>query len=208
MFVSQPEDLQLTPGKSLNLSCKIRADPSPTVIWKKDGKELLSGGRIRTTTNSDGTESLSIRRSQVEDSGIYECNASNSKGTSTCSCEVVVADVPEAPAAPVIRKVSGRQALVAWASPAFDGNSPITGYQIEFRPTGSKEWAQLRFRDSETEAIIDGLEPETSYRFRALAANKFGTSAVSRSSALVTTLAKGSPPITSKEIYSYYYNYV
>ncbi|RDD41019.1 Myosin light chain kinase, smooth muscle [Trichoplax sp. H2] len=198
-FSNQFEDLQLTPGKSLNLSCKLKADPAPTVVWKKDGKELLSGGRIRTTSSSDGTESLSIRRSQVEDSGIYECVASNSKGTSTCSCEVIVADVPEAPAAPVVRKVSGRQALVSWAAPSFDGNSPINGYQIEFRPTGSKEWTQLRFRDSETESIIEGLEPETSYRFRAFAMNKFGTSPASRSSALVTTLAKGSPLITSKE---------
>ncbi|KAJ8922127.1 hypothetical protein NQ315_004061 [Exocentrus adspersus] len=66
---------------------------------------------------------------------------------------------------------------ITWAPPANDGGSPISGYLVEHRRTGSPHWvraAPLLVRVPEV--TISGLEPGWRYQFRVSAENAVGMS--------------------------------
>lgn len=65
------------------------ANPSPTVVWNKDGKLLKSDSHV-SIFESEGQYYLEIHRAAAEDAGEYTCTASNSEGSVSCSVAVFV----------------------------------------------------------------------------------------------------------------------
>jgi FtsP/CotA-like multicopper oxidase with cupredoxin domain len=81
---------------------------------------------------------------------------------------------------------ANRAAVVSWAVPA-DNGAAITGYQIDYRRTGSATWVTyLRStRSAATTSLVTGLVPGAGYVFRVRAINRAGVGPVSVTSAVV-----------------------
>ncbi|KAM4877133.1 hemicentin-2 [Thomomys bottae] len=64
-------------GGSVRLDCVVRGDPEPDIQWTKDGLPLPSS-RLRFRLQNG---SLTIRRTEMEDAGQYQCLAENEVGS-------------------------------------------------------------------------------------------------------------------------------
>jgi len=92
-FVSKPKIEQT--AKIATIQFDIVADPSPSLHWTKDGKELLNVDKILTRFTPNGanryTVSLDIKNVATSDSGVYKCTLSNELGTAVANIALKVA---------------------------------------------------------------------------------------------------------------------
>jgi hypothetical protein len=73
MFINKPpKSLKGGVNYTISLSCSAKGDPKPTIRWRKMNGNLPSGGR---TEIREGT--LTIRRVEKGDSGVYICTATS-----------------------------------------------------------------------------------------------------------------------------------
>ncbi|EEZ99680.2 hypothetical protein TcasGA2_TC002437 [Tribolium castaneum] len=81
---------------------------------------------------------------------------------------------------------------IVWSKPTRDGGSPITGYLVEHRRTGSPHWVRATpLLVPFPELTLSGLEPGWRYQFRVRAENAVGLSEPSDiSEPLTVTLQK------------------
>ncbi|XP_035789269.1 titin homolog isoform X1 [Anopheles albimanus] len=81
---------------------------------------------------------------------------------------------------------------IRWTRPATDGGSPILGYVVEQRRTGSPHWVRAcPSLVQQTELSLSGLEPGWRYQFRVMADNIVGRSESSEpSDPLTVTLQR------------------
>lgn len=84
----------LTAGDSAVFEVAV-AEPPDSLIWLKDNKPLNGDGsltgRILTTASENKREyRLQIRQVDQADAGLYTAVASNSKGKTTCSAQLIV----------------------------------------------------------------------------------------------------------------------
>ena len=89
-FVSSfNKQFDIAEGQSCHLEAKLTPveDPNLKVEWFKDGKPLPTGHRFRTF-HDFGIVILDILYSYAEDSGTYECKATNKHGSDSISCHI------------------------------------------------------------------------------------------------------------------------
>lgn len=69
-----------------NLHCKIEAFPSPSISWFKDGHELSNNQHysiaILDTTNEFSHTTLTVKKIEKRQYGVYHCKAANKFGSS------------------------------------------------------------------------------------------------------------------------------
>ena len=64
-------------GDTVRLNCPVKSDPDPIFSWFKDDESIHQGwDRFRILTKG-----LRIKNIEVEDSGIYQCRATNGFGS-------------------------------------------------------------------------------------------------------------------------------
>lgn len=97
---------------------------------------------------------------------------------------------PSAPGTPVISNVSSVSATLTWTASAT-GSSPID-YQPQYQQQGSSTWANSGSPTSSLTAIVGALLPSTSYNFRVVASNGFGTATSAMASATTNSSGNGS----------------
>ena len=80
---------EVSEGQSCHMEARLTPveDPNLKVEWFKDGKPLPTGHRFRTF-HDFGIVILDILYTYAEDSGTYECKATNKLGTDSISCLV------------------------------------------------------------------------------------------------------------------------
>ncbi|KAK1895370.1 Neuroplastin [Dissostichus eleginoides] len=88
-FVKSPKSETKLTGDTFELYCDVDGNPTPEIQWwyaetnRVDSfKQLWDGARkrrvsINTAYGANGVSVLGIRRLTLEDSGTYECRASN-----------------------------------------------------------------------------------------------------------------------------------
>ena len=86
-FVDSPQSLiNIIEGEPLVLPCRPpKGNPEPKVTWLRDGAVLRNDSRVYGTSSGD----LRFRMTKPEDSGIYECQASNAAGTKKSSASSI-----------------------------------------------------------------------------------------------------------------------
>ncbi|XP_054713925.1 hemicentin-1-like [Uloborus diversus] len=83
------------------LDCLVTGDPSPNIIWIKNGQQLISNHRLEIKSNG----SLYIYNSSDHDSGQYKCIASNGFGSAERVAELIIRSKPEFIIEPHSRKI-------------------------------------------------------------------------------------------------------
>uniref|UniRef100_A0A673HRC3 Uncharacterized LOC107713033 n=1 Tax=Sinocyclocheilus rhinocerous TaxID=307959 RepID=A0A673HRC3_9TELE len=82
VFIKTPPPfLEVMLGESLTLRCDAHGNPKPTIIWRKDGSDVLY-------------ETLSLSKVTMEMAGIYKCHVSNSEGNLTHTTQLQVKGPP------------------------------------------------------------------------------------------------------------------
>ncbi|KAL3319029.1 hypothetical protein Ciccas_002299 [Cichlidogyrus casuarinus] len=85
-FVMPPaEEVRVTEGKPINITCQTFSAPPAIISWNKDGRPI-NGGRYQSMMNGD----LFIESASVTDSGVYECVATNPFGETKASGRLTV----------------------------------------------------------------------------------------------------------------------
>ena len=85
---------------------------------------------------------FSIKRTQREDSALFTCVATNAFGSDDTSINLIIQEKPETPYGLKVLDKTGKMVKLSWQAP-YNGNSNLTRYLIEFKPTKGKP--QLTF---------------------------------------------------------------
>lgn len=75
------EQLFLTEGDELDLSCYGSGTPSPTVEWKTPAEPMIRSGVPSFSAVSQSFAKVQLNRVSLADSGLYTCVGSSSAGT-------------------------------------------------------------------------------------------------------------------------------
>lgn len=94
IFPKEPQKLKI--GESTRLSCRASSGtPYPQITWsRRDGRPLSP----RFSEDYPGV--ITLREATVEDTGSYECKATNVAGTTTASSSIEVQQAPTIAMAP------------------------------------------------------------------------------------------------------------
>ena len=88
-FTKVPANHEAQDGDRVPFECRVTGMPKPTIKWFKDGKVLKSNADFKQTF-TDSVAKLVIAEVLPEDSGKYECVATNSAGEERVSCKLEV----------------------------------------------------------------------------------------------------------------------
>lgn len=124
-------DLTVMAGEEFCITVPFNANPRPKPFWSVNGEEILGGDRIKFETNDTQTifRNRSAKRS---DTGNYTIQLTNSAGSDTGTCKVLVVDKPSPPLGPLdVSDITPETCSISWRPPADDGGSPITNYVVE-----------------------------------------------------------------------------
>ncbi|KAJ8257142.1 hypothetical protein COCON_G00192940 [Conger conger] len=130
-----------------------------------------------------------------EDSGFFSCHAINSFGEDRGIIQLTVQEPPDPPEVE-IREVRDRTIALRWTM-GFDGNSPITGYDIECK-NKSASWGSAQTTKDVSpqlnQATIIDLHPSSTYNIRMFAKNHIGKSDASNELTITTDEAAPDGP--------------
>ncbi|XP_071050253.1 cell adhesion molecule Dscam1 isoform X5 [Onthophagus taurus] len=179
-------------GDPAVLQCEAKGEKPIGILWNINHKRLDSKGDRRYTIREEilptGVLSdLSINGTERSDSAVFTCVANNAFGSDDTSINLIVQEVPEVPYGLKVLDKSGRSVQLAWAAP-YDGNSQITEYQVEYKPSKAS-WdvmERLLVPGDTTEAGVTNLKPATTYHIRIVAENTLGRSGPSDTVTIIT----------------------
>ncbi|XP_062868657.1 myomesin-2 isoform X1 [Trichomycterus rosablanca] len=187
-----------TEGESLTLTANMAVVPDlpnlpPEVMWYRD-ETLLTESRWAEMSVGGGAAKLTFPHLNKDDEGLYTLRIWTKEGTTEHSAYLFVKDaapsVAGAPGAPMDVKVSDANkdyVLVSWKPPNTTNEPHITGYFVDKRKSGTKDWIQCN--DSPVKVCklpVHGLTEGASYHFRVRAVNSAGMSRPSRMSSGVS----------------------
>uniref|UniRef100_A0A671Q8R0 Myomesin-2-like n=1 Tax=Sinocyclocheilus anshuiensis TaxID=1608454 RepID=A0A671Q8R0_9TELE len=187
-----------TEGESVSLVANMVVVPDlpnlpPEAMWYRDDT-LLMPSRWAEMSIGGGVAKLTLPHLNKDDEGLYTLRIWTKDGTAEHSAYLFVKDatptVAGAPGAPMdvaVFDVNADYVLVSWKPPNTTHEAPITGYFVDRRKSGTKDWVQCN--DSPVKVCklpVHGLTEGASYHFRVRAVNKDGISLPSRMSSGVT----------------------
>ncbi|CAM6005231.1 unnamed protein product [Sphagnum balticum] len=180
-------DTYLLVGAPVLLRCRIDGNPPPRCFWYHN-ERLIVGDDDRYTfaQTEDGVTTLSISRARVSDIGVYRCAARNPHGVVVTNARLSVGDTPDRPSRPIAAQSTADQVYLVWDAPAFNGNSDILCYKVDYKTSDAVKWANAAYTIQEC-CVVRGLQASTTYRFRVSCINSVGVSAYSWASEEVTT---------------------
>ena len=87
-------------GQTINLDLKYSAEPEPTAIWSLTDLELKPDERV-SMINEQKVAKLIVLNAKRSDTGKYTVKLTNSVGSDSATCEVVVIGPPAKPKGPL-----------------------------------------------------------------------------------------------------------
>ena len=156
-------------GGSALTDYNVRYRPGSSGGWSDPG--FTGTGTSTTITGLTNDRSYQVQVQAVNEQG---------PGAWSASVSATPATVPAAMVAPTLTPGDGRL-LVSWRKPGSDGGSPLTDYNIRYRPGTGGPWTQLSFVDNVTGIRLLGLTNGQSYQVQVQAVNAQGPGAWSAS---------------------------
>ncbi len=120
------------------------------------------------------TVTVSYTRPEGE-SGLWDIDGNQLADVEDVPVDNDAPAVPAAPAAPTLARASDTSVEATWTEP--DANSPVTGYDVQYRRRGAADWTDHRHEGTGTSATIGGLAAGRSYEARVRARNAAGAGA-------------------------------
>uniref|UniRef100_G1P7F3 DS cell adhesion molecule like 1 n=1 Tax=Myotis lucifugus TaxID=59463 RepID=G1P7F3_MYOLU len=136
MITSHPNTTIAIKGHAKELNCTGRGERPIIIRWEK-GDTVIDpdrGMRYAITTKDSGDEvvsTLKLKPADRGDSVFFSCHAINSYGEDRGLIQLTVQEPPDPPELE-IREVKARSMNLRWTQ-RFDGNSIITGFDIEYK---------------------------------------------------------------------------
>uniref|UniRef100_A0A8C2E9E7 Cell adhesion molecule DSCAM n=1 Tax=Cyprinus carpio TaxID=7962 RepID=A0A8C2E9E7_CYPCA len=191
MITSYPNTTRAEQGHMTEMSCTAHGEKPIKVRWEKESHIINPDmSRYVVTVKEVGDEvisTLQILHTVREDSGFFSCIAINSYGEDKGIIQLIVQDRPDPPEVE-IREVKDRTIALRWTM-GFDGNSPITGYDINYK-NKSSPWASSQMTKDVSpqlnQATIIELHPASTYNIRMFAKNQIGESRPSNELTITT----------------------
>jgi len=200
-FILEPSERHKTIEIDSSLSFDIlRRSPASSLNAGSAAVQQHQGGASEQQQQQTTSEivRLNLRQAKRANSGDYVCQAANQFGQDEKLVKLLVQEPPDLVEEISVVQVDSRSISLAWLPP-FNGNSPITGYTLEWAPSqpetvsggqasamaqqqqqqgghAPSKWAQLSVQ--QPAGTIGPLEPLTSYEVRVRAHNQLGTSAL------------------------------
>ncbi|KFM75995.1 Muscle M-line assembly protein unc-89, partial [Stegodyphus mimosarum] len=168
-------------GTNVNISCIIRGEPVPSVMWKKADGQVIHNNEHYHLETLGHLYMLQIRDLKVQDFGRYECAASNSLGSASENVHIV--GTPQVPV--ITSKPHGSRGTKYTISWTVDSITPVDEYSVMYREkSGNAEWeTKVVPATYESENGIytqmfqlADLKPGTLYEAVVRARNEFGWS--------------------------------
>lgn len=168
-------DMIVIAGEEFKITVPFVATPRPKATWKINGEEILPDDRIKNEI-TDTSCTFSNSKAKRTDTGSYNIKLTNSMGSDSASCRVLVVDKPQPPQGPLdVSDITPDNCSLAWRPPLDDGGSPITNYIIE-KMDNSGIWTKACSFVRNCHYDIMGLEANRKYSFRVRAENQYGIS--------------------------------
>ncbi|KAL8173408.1 UNVERIFIED_CONTAM: Down syndrome cell adhesion molecule-like protein 1, partial [Gekko kuhli] len=136
MVTSHPNTTIAIKGQAKELNCTARGERPIIIRWEKGDTVIDPDRNIRytITTKDNGDEVISTLKLKPADRGdsvFFSCHAINSYGEDRGLIQLTVQEPPDPPELE-IREVKARSMNLRWTQ-RFDGNSIITGFDIEYK---------------------------------------------------------------------------
>ncbi|XP_010188780.1 PREDICTED: neural cell adhesion molecule L1-like protein, partial [Mesitornis unicolor] len=156
-WIKEPEGGVYSVGTNFVLLCEAIGNPEPTIQWKLNGMPIDS----RTFRGRISAREISLTNLQLQDSAVYQCEASNKHGTILASANVNVLNI-----APLILTSDGENYATVvgysaflhceiFASPAADirwtkddSIEPLSTLRYELNKNGTLEIKDTKKEDS------------------------------------------------------------
>ncbi|KRY70707.1 Muscle M-line assembly protein unc-89 [Trichinella pseudospiralis] len=82
-FTTTLEHQQVYEGEQAVFQCVATGQPAPKISWYKDGEEIFNNEHFLMKSEENGTQTLILLKSSLDDQAEYTCEAWNSAGKST-----------------------------------------------------------------------------------------------------------------------------
>uniref|UniRef100_A0A7N6A605 Down syndrome cell adhesion molecule a n=1 Tax=Anabas testudineus TaxID=64144 RepID=A0A7N6A605_ANATE len=199
MITSYPNTTLATQGEEKKMSCTAHGEKPIMVRWEKEERIINpETSRYVISVKEVGDEvisTLQIMPTVREDSGFFSCHAINSFGEDRGIIQLTVQEPPDPPEVE-IREVKDRTIALRWTM-GFDGNSPITGFDIESKNKSASWDTAQKTKDVSpqlNQATIIDLHPSSTYNIRMFAKNLIGKSEASNELTITTDEAAPDGP--------------
>uniref|UniRef100_A0A4W4EUN2 Cell adhesion molecule DSCAM n=1 Tax=Electrophorus electricus TaxID=8005 RepID=A0A4W4EUN2_ELEEL len=199
MITSYPNTTRAEQGHMTEMSCTTHGEKPIKVRWEKESHIINPDmNRYVVTVKEVADEvisTLQILHTVREDSGFFSCIAINSYGEDKGIIQLIVQDRPDPPEVE-IREVKDRTIALRWTM-GFDGNSPITGYDINYKNKSAAWTSSQTTKDVSpqlNQATIIELHPASAYNIRMFAKNQIGESRPSNELTITTDEAPPDGP--------------
>ncbi|XP_033116214.1 twitchin-like [Anneissia japonica] len=167
-------DQKVRAGQQFKIEVPISGEPPPTVVWKKDGKEVKPSDHVKLET-TDTKAILCVPDAIRDDFGDYELVLSNDSGTVSEKCKINVLDKPSPPEVPIeITEITANTCKLAWNPPLDDGGSEISNYIVEKCENNDGDWERVSGYVNATTLPVSKLKKGSAYKFRVFAENGHG----------------------------------
>ncbi|XP_065108234.1 obscurin isoform X10 [Paramisgurnus dabryanus] len=139
----------VTEGKHAKFRCYVTGKPKPEILWRKDGRLILSGRRYLLYEDREGYFTLKVLYCKQQDNGVYVCSASNTAGQTLSAVHLIVKE-------PLVRFKQPLNDLQVWERDLAvlecevpEDSVPITWYLEDRRlqpgaKYGMEEWGTKR----------------------------------------------------------------
>ncbi|XP_061923574.1 obscurin-like protein 1 [Entelurus aequoreus] len=139
----------VTEGKHAKFRCFVTGKPKPEIIWRKDGRLILSGRRYLLYEDREGYFTLKVRYCKQKDNGVYVCAASNTAGQTLSAVHLSVKEPLVRFKQPLIDLEVWEQDLAVLECEVPEDSVPITWYLEDRRlqpgaKYGMEEWGTKR----------------------------------------------------------------
>lgn len=161
-------------GETFRLDADIAGQPTPSMVWTKNGKEVENTMKLEVKFTEFAT-TLTSKDSVRSDGGEFVLTATNAGGYAKHIFKVKVLDRPGPPVGPLeLSNVTAETCLITWAPPTDDGGAEIQGYVIEKRESSRIVWTNVVSGLQAIQYKVTKLIKGNEYIFRVMAVNKYG----------------------------------
>ncbi|XP_023191427.1 receptor-type tyrosine-protein phosphatase F isoform X9 [Xiphophorus maculatus] len=163
-FSIPPNNQEVMPGGSVNLTCVAVGSPMPFVKWTMGQVELTKEEEMPLGRNV-------LEVTSIRESANYTCVAISSLGMIEATAQVTVKALPKPPTSLTVTETTATSVTLTWDS----GNpEPVSYYMIQYRAKSSDNGFQEVEGVATTRYSIGGLSPYSEYEFRVMAINNIG----------------------------------